>query len=343
MVLHFCINDRVCLVLRNVGHTLDTRSVTDDMLKEFETHTDLALEANRGNLQQLSGVERKLRDDGKVKITTIRVVDEQAAQQIGKPIGNYITLEAPGLRTKDEHLQEHVRRCFAEELQTLVNAVSNHANAKVLVIGLGNYRVTPDALGPLVVEHVQVTRHYFETMPQQVENHLRPVSAIAPGVLGTTGIETSEIVKGIVDNVKPDLVIAIDALASRSLMRVHTTIQMTDVGIEPGSGVGNRRKALNRETLGVPVIAIGVPTVVYASTIVHQAMELLSEHFRQHIPSNRKILGILDDISDEERIAVVKEVLEPLGQDMLVTPKDIDSFMADMSLVIANGINQILH
>ncbi len=309
----------------------------------YETHTDLALEANNGDLQSLPGIESSVSEEQGIKITKIKVVDEQAARKIGKQKGTYVTLEAPGLRQKDAKLMERTRTVFAEQLREMIRSVSEDRLAKVLVIGLGNDRVTPDALGPIVVEHTLVTRHYFEWMQSERDSDLRVVSAIAPGVLGTTGIETGEIVRGICEHVKPDMVIAIDSLASRSLERVHTTIQMADTGIQPGSGIGNKRKALNRETLGVPVIAVGVPTVVFASTIVNNCMEMMKRHFQRNAQNSKQLLGSLHELAQEERLAVFKEVLQPLGNDLLVTPKDIDQFMSDIGQLIADGMNDALH
>jgi spore protease len=203
--------------------------------------------------------------------------------------------------------------------------------------------VTPDSLGPLVVENVLVTRQYFELMPDQVAPGYRQISAIAPGVLGITGIESSEIVQGIVERTKPDLIIAIDALASRSLERVNTTIQIADIGIHPGSGIGNKRRGLTKEVLGVPCIAIGVPTVCYASTIVNNVMEMMKKHFGGDQNQTREIMGLLDSISENERLALVKEVLEPLGHDLIVTPKEIDEFIEDIANIVASGLNASLH
>jgi spore protease len=215
--------------------------------------------------------------------------------------------------------------------------------ASVLIVGLGNWNVTPDSLGPLVVENVMVTRQYFELMPDRVAPGYRQVSAVAPGVLGLTGIESSETVQGIVEQTRPELIIAIDALASRSLERVNTTIQIADIGIHPGSGVGNKRKGLTQEILGVPCIAIGVPTVCYASTIVNNAIELMKSHFGEGAPETGKIMGMLHDIPEGERLALVKEVLEPLGHDLIVTPKEIDEFIEDIANIVATGLNAALH
>jgi spore protease len=176
-----------------------------------------------------------------------------------------------------------------------------------------------------------------------VSEGYREVSAIAPGVLGTTGIESSEIVQAIVEKSKPDLVIAIDALASRSLQRVNTTIQIADTGIHPGSGIGNKRKGLTKEILNVPVIAIGVPTVVYASTIVNNSIDLMVSHFQKETNKSDQILGMLNHLDENERLLLVREVLNPLGQDLLVTPKEIDQFIEDVANIIASGLNAALH
>ena len=216
-------------------------------------------------------------------------------------------------------------------------------DAKALIIGLGNWNVTPDALGPIVVENVLVTRHLFELVPDQVHDGYRQVSALAPGVMGLTGIETSEIVQGIVERSRPDLVIAIDALASKALERVNTTIQIADTGIHPGSGIGNKRKGIDLETLGIPVIAIGVPTVVFASTIVNSSIELLINHMKQQTSNTKSIFGALDELAEQERLQFVKEVLGPLGHDLLVTTKEIDEFIEDIANIIATGLNSALH
>ena len=170
-----------------------------------------------------------------------------------------------------------------------------------------------------------------------------PVSAVAPGVLGITGIESSEIVHGIVEKTKPDLVIAIDALASKAVERVNTTIQIADTGIHPGSGIGNKRKGLTKEILGVPVIAIGVPTVVYASTIVNNTLEMMSSHFKKQNANSDQILGLVNQMEENERLQLVREVLSPLGHDLLVTPKEIDEFIEDIANIIASGLNASLH
>jgi spore protease len=312
------------------------------------THTDLALEArdlaSRRLGDTIPGIMSEVDEsEGDIKITKIHVDTVEAGQRIGKLPGRYITIEVPGLRHKDTDLQDRVATKFAQVFERFLEHLQIRKDARVLIIGLGNWNVTPDALGPLVVENVMVTRHYFELMPDQVSPGYRAVSAVAPGVLGTTGIESSEIVQGIVEKSKPDLVIAIDALASRSLERVNSTIQIADTGIHPGSGIGNKRKGVTKEILGVPVIAIGVPTVVYASTIVNNAIDMMHHHFAQQTSNTKEILGLLDNMQEQERLALVKEVLNPVGHDLLVTPKEIDQFIEDIANIIASGLNAALH
>jgi len=317
-------------------------------LQSYSTRTDLALDArdlataaNRG--EAIPGIETETKRENGVRVTKIKVLNEEGSRALGKQPGHYITIEVPALRQKDSDLQNRVATKFAQEFERFLLDIGIPQDAKVLIIGLGNWNVTPDALGPLVVENVMVTRHYFELMPGDVGPGYRPVSAVAPGVLGTTGIESSDIVQGIVEKSRPDLVIAIDALASRSLERVNTTIQIADTGIHPGSGIGNKRKGLTKESLGVPVIAIGVPTVVYASTIVNSAFDMMRKHFSEQTSNTGQILGLLDGMQEEERLMLVKEVLNPVGHDLLVTPKEIDEFIEDIANIIASGLNASLH
>ena len=276
------------------------------------------------------------------------MTNEAASRQIGRVLGHYVTLEVPGLRNQDTELQERVSAAFSQEFTKFLAKIGVPANAKTLIVGLGNWNVTPDALGPLVVENVLVTRHYFELAPDQVAPGYRQVSAIAPGVLGITGIESSEIVQGIVDRTKPDVIIAIDSLASRSLERVNTTIQIADIGIHPGSGIGNKRRGLTKDILGIPCIAIGVPTVCYASTIVNNVFDMMASHFNQahhdgSASQTKQIMGLLTELNETDRLGLVKEVLQPLGHDLIVTPKEIDEFIEDVANVIASGLNLSLH
>jgi len=225
-------------------------------------YTDLAMEVAEGlGDEHLAGIEMDTVQQGNVKVTTIHVVDEQGEKILGKPMGSYITIESPSIKENDFLAHEEIMGILVRQLALLRDGLGIDEDAAVLVIGLGNKDVTPDALGPQVVSKVLVTRHIMEALPDELSSGLRPIAALAPGVMGMTGIETAEVVKGLVNNVRPQLVIAIDALAARSINRINQTIQMTDTGISPGAGVGNRRAALDKETLGVPVIAIGVPIV----------------------------------------------------------------------------------
>ncbi|WP_151735931.1 GPR endopeptidase [Paenibacillus tengchongensis] len=321
-------------------------------LQLYSVRTDLALEAKelaQGPQQTpIPGVNEEVDEADGIKVTRLAVANQVGSQAIGRAIGNYVTLEVPGLRGGDTGLAQRVSEVFAREFEHFLERIGINKDSSVLIVGLGNWNVTPDSLGPLVVENTLITRQFFELLPDQVAPGYRKVSAIAPGVLGLTGIESSEVVQGIVDRTKPDVIIAIDALASRSLERVNTTIQIADIGIHPGSGIGNKRRGLTREILGVPCIAIGVPTVCYASTIVNNVLEMMKNHFGQvangtGAAHTKQIMGMLDDISENERLALVKEVLEPLGHDLIVTPKEIDEFIEEIANIVASGLNASLH
>jgi spore protease len=321
----------------------------DNDLSMYNVRTDLALEAKEiamqstGSTGELPGVWSETEKSNGISVSRMHIQTEEGAQKIGKMIGHYVTLEVPELRQMDTTFQDKVAKSFAKEFEAFLKRVGINETSSVLIVGLGNWNVTPDALGPLVVENVMVTRHYFELMPDQVSPGYRSVSVIAPGVLGTTGIESSDIVLGIVQKSKPDLVIAVDALAAKSLERVNTTIQIADTGIHPGSGIGNKRKGLTQDILGVPCIGIGVPTVVSASTIVNNTMDMVFEHMKKQTPNTEPLFGVFGKMEDTERLQLVKEVLQPLGQDLLVTPKEVDKFMEDIANIIASGLNAALH
>lgn len=304
--------------------------------------TDLALEAHEAAGRRedgIPGLTVATEREEQITVTRMTVETEEASHRIGKVPGRYTTIEVPDLRRKDPALQERVAVRFSRELEGFIRVPED---AVVLVVGLGNWNVTPDALGPLVVESLFVTRHLFHLMPESVDKGFRSLCAMAPGVLGITGIETTEMVRGIVDRVQPDLVIAVDALASRSLNRVNSTIQIADSGIRPGAGVGNQRRALNRETLGVDVVAVGVPTVVDAATIASDAIDLLLSRLEDRLPGNG--LGtLLNPFNLEEKRALIEEVLQPLGNNLMVTPKEIDEFVEDIAHVVAMGLNVALH
>ncbi|MFZ5814265.1 MAG: GPR endopeptidase [Bacillota bacterium] len=301
-------------------------------------YTDLAMEATaalRGDAQtEVTGVSMKEFRYEAATVSWVEVLNPEGERRIGKPVGNYITIEAPGLRQRNRALQEAVGKILVEHLAKLLDLQDN---SSALVVGLGNWNATPDALGPKVTAKLLVTRHLREFVPADLAGGLRSVAAISPGVLGITGIETAEVIHGIVERIKPSVVICIDALAARSVERIGTTIQIADTGINPGSGIGNARRALNRQTLGVPVIALGVPTVVHAANIVHDAFEAMASRHQ----AGKPFFPLLT--SPEERRQMVSEVLSPTVGELVVTPKEIDDMIEDMSKVIAGSLNAVLH
>lgn len=350
-----------------------------DEEKKFQVRTDLAIEAKdmyveqeESNDQEIKGVTIKERQENNMTISYVQI-DETGAASLDKKAGNYITIHSEGVKKQDTKMQEETAKVLAKELVELIKQCNVPKDAKCLVVGLGNWNVTPDALGPMAAEKVLVTSHLFKLQPEYVDDGYRPVSAMTPGVMGLTGIETSDIIYGVIEKTKPDFVIAVDALASRSVERVNATIQLSDSGIHPGSGVGNKRKELSKETLGIPVIALGVPTVVDAVSITSDTIDYLLKHFGREWkekdkpskaltpagmrfgkrkltdedlpdPEHRKaVLGMVGELSDEEKRSLIEEVLTPLGHNLMVTPKEVDGFMKDMAHVIAEGLNAALH
>lgn len=290
--------------------------------------TDLAREARDLAGGSLDGIRQETEQRGALRIERITIETMAAATRLDKPEGQYITIDADDIPARDPQLFADVSKQIAEELERLLENVQDGAD--VMVIGLGNRFVTPDALGPETVDRIYVTRHIRTNAPELAPEGLRAVSAMAPGVLGTTGMETVEVVKGLVEHARPAAVICIDALAARSTDRINRTVQLNDSGISPGSGIGNLRDMLSAETLGVPVIAIGIPMVVYASTIAVDTIGLIAD--RAQIPDGG---GALRSLASE----VVREHFGP----MIVTPKEIDLLIDDAAEMLAGGINQMLH
>lgn len=286
------------------------------------------------------GVEMENAGDDEVKITRIRITSPTGEASIGKPMGNYITLEVPSLKDNDTEVYRKTIYAMANELKRIIPLKDD---SKILIIGLGNWNVTPDALGPKVISNLMVTKHLLEYLPDQVDKGIRPVSAISPGVLGTTGIETGEIVMGIVDKVKPDVLIAIDALAAKNMQRVNTTIQIADTGIAPGSGVGNKRMEISKNTINMPVVAIGVPTVVDAATMASETIDLVLDSMIKQAKQGTEFYNMLKDVNRDEKYGMIKELLEPYVGNLIVTPKEIDDVVKRVSKVIANGLNIALH
>lgn len=306
--------------------------------------TDLAIEERelyreRENIE-VEGVKVERQENDEYDITRVEIINEIGREKMNKPIGNYITIESDALKNADEDLKDKISKVLAKELKSLIKP---DKLTKTLVVGLGNINVTPDALGPKVVEKIYVTRHFFKAYGKTEDETLADVSAIAPGVMGITGIETVETIKGIVEKTKPDLIIAIDALASRKTERLNTTIQITDTGISPGSGVGNARKELNEAYLGVPVFALGVPTVVDAVTITNDMINLIIESMKEESGNDSQLYKMLDSLKDEERYGYIKDILTPSMYDLVVTPKEIDDIITDLTQIISNGINISLH
>lgn len=311
----------------------------------FNIRTDLAVEARdvyrNSNNKEVPGVKVDVENDGEdIKITIVKIMDEIGSKIIGKPLGTYITMEVPGIIHYDADLHDRLSKSLAKQLCRLINL---NKNQTALIVGLGNWNVTPDSLGPKVMSKLMITRHLKKYMPDQIEEGINSVCAISPGVLGITGIETAEIIQGVISKIKPDLIIAIDALSSRKMERVVTTIQIGDTGISPGSGVGNKRMELTKETLGIPVIAIGVPTVVDAATMSNDTIDLMIDKLIELSKNNKDFYNMLKSVNKDEKYAMIKEILNPYIGDLMVTPKEIDSLIEDISKVIANGLNISLH
>ncbi|MHB8918686.1 MAG: GPR endopeptidase [Desulfocucumaceae bacterium] len=311
-----------------------------EFFKNFSINVDLALEAReivQGQTgQEIPGVRVDRETYNHASVTVVVIQEKSAEAIMGKPVGTYITIEAPEIGGRDPQVHHQIGLVVAEMLGRLINLPEP---SNILIVGLGNWNATPDALGPKVVSQTMVTRHIFNYAPQELQPGMRSVSALAPGVLGITGIETAEIIKGVVDRIKPDLVIAIDSLAARNVARIATTIQIADTGVNPGSGVGNQRMGINKESLGVNVVAIGVPTVVHGAVIAQDTLEQFMEQLKTN-PSTYKLYSMLNPNTAQE---VIQKVLEPFGGRLMVTPKEIDDLIERASKIVAGGITQALH
>ena len=321
------------------------------MTKNYSVRTDLALEERErfeSDQVEISGVilEEDYDESSETRITRVIIETENGAKAMGKPAGTYLTLESPALAVPDEEEQmrisEKIRDCISELLRKNFETKEGkeEEDLSILVVGLGNRNITPDALGPCVADHLNVTRHIIREYGKYAMGveHAKLVSAIVPGVMGQTGMETTEIVRGIVRETRPDFVIAVDALAARNSRRLNRTIQIADTGIHPGSGVGNYRNGMTKESLGVPVIGIGVPTVVDAATIVNDTMFNLIAAMSQSKAFD--ILGdSLKELNDGEKYELIRELLSPNLNAMFVTPKDIDESVKRLSYTISEGIN----
>ncbi|MGN1147263.1 MAG: GPR endopeptidase [Lachnospiraceae bacterium] len=295
----------------------------------FQGRTDLALEARESITEAdstLRGVkmEEEYDEETDIKVTRVEIMTKNAAKTMGKPMGTYITIEAPGMLEPDEGYHREISEVIAAQLLEIIPNAKEEQ--EILVVGLGNREVTADALGPHVVDNLFITRHIVKEYGKAAYNRekLNIVSSIEPGVMGKTGMEAAEIIRGVVEQTSPDVMVVIDALAARSTKRLNRTIQITNTGIHPGSGVGNNRNALTEENMGIPVIAIGVPTVVDAATIVGDALEKM-----------------LEEAKSADAPFYMEECRNSLTElhNMYVASKDIDAVIKRVSFTVSEGIN----
>lgn len=331
-------------------------------LSKYNIRTDLIVDVIDNN----SNINKETDTYDGVKITRVEV-EKDMEEELNKKKGTYITIEFDDVTNYED--REKIGKCFENEIKKLLNKFNIKDDDDCLIIGLGNEKSTPDALGPLSVKNILVTRHLFILNTNHKEG-LRSVSAVIPDVMGNTGIETSDIIKSIVNTINPKFIITIDALASSSINRLNKTIQMTDTGIHPGSGIGNSRKEINKDTIGVPVIAIGVPTVVESSIIVNDTIKYLLKHI-SYIKNNfskskltytkfgnyldkiknsdlskeekKEILGMIGELSEEDKLSLINEVLTSINYNLMVTNTEIDYLILKLSEIIANSLNNALH
>lgn len=331
-------------------------------LSKYNIRTDLIVDIIDNN----SNINKETDTYEGVKITRVEVKKDME-EELNKKKGTYITIEFDDVTNYED--REKIGKCFENEIKKLLNKLNIKDDDDCLIIGLGNEKSTPDALGPLSIKNILVTRHLFILNTNHKEG-LRSVSAVIPDVMGNTGIETSDIIKSIVNTIKPKFIITIDALASSSINRLNKTIQMTDTGIHPGSGIGNSRKEINKDTIGVPVIAIGVPTVVESSIIVNDTIKYLLKHI-SYIKNNfskskltytkfgnyldkiknsdlsqeekKEILGMIGELSEEDKLSLINEVLTSINYNLMVTNTEIDYLILKLSEIIANSLNNALH
>lgn len=331
-------------------------------LKKYDIRSDLVLDSIENNR---SNIKSDIYEKDGIKVTMVDV-DRDNSSLLNKKEGKYITIEFDDVT--DSGNRDRVKDIFTSELKTMIDSLKLKKDYTALVIGLGNEKSTPDSLGPKVIQNTLITR-YLYVLGENVSDGIRSVSGISPGVMADTGIETVDIISSIVERIKPDIVIAVDALAASSITRINKSIQITDTGIHPGSGVGNMRKEIGFDTLGIPVIAIGVPTVVSSSIIVYDTIDFLFKHI-SYIKDNQnknkliysrnnyydkikdrdlsnkergELAGLLGTLSEEEKRGLINEVLDSLSYNFIVTPKEIDFIIDKLAIVISSGINNSLH
>ena len=342
-----CIVSKFMVKIREESYRKD--DIMEKTLTSWTPRTDLALEIgmelNKNHTEDegyhIEGVEVKVTSDETYPITTtyVHIQNELGAKNMGKPIGHYITVESQEMKNNNPEVHQEIIHSVSTEIKKLL---PKKADLHVLVVGLGNRYATPDRLGPEVSGKVLVTRHLKEHAPEAIDESVNTLSSLTPGVMGLTGIETGEIIKGVVEKIKPDCVIAIDALAARSPERINTTIQISDTGISPGAGIGNKRKELSEATMGCPVIAIGVPTVIDTATLVNDTLDQMIHQMLEHAP-NHTFYNLLKEAGEQEKYSMIREILIPQLGNLFVTAKDIDEIIMYLTTIIFNSINIAVH
>jgi spore protease len=304
----------------------------NNILNAFELNVDLAVEAHelaRGAANtEIPGVIEQVEEKEYVKVNTITIKDKAGAEKMGKPIGTYVTIQSPPLKINDPYVKNEIIQAMEKSMQTLLGNRIKPGDT-ILLVGLGNWRATPDSLGPKFIEYSPITRHYHQHAPEALVEGMRPVCGIAPGVLGITGLETFEVIKGVVENIKPAAMVVVDALAATNVDRIGTTVQMSDTGIQPGAGIGNARIALTEQALGMPVIAIGCPTIVNASVIA-------SEAIRKFCFNSGAMFN------ETQALEATKTILSRFGGTLGVTPQEIDDIVENTSRILAMGVGKSL-
>ena len=328
-------------------------------MDKYKVRTDLATEAILN-----SGLVEEEKNINGINLKRI-IIDEENKDKVSIKSGMYYTIDTRSVQTHDTDDIEKCIGVLVKVLKEIMDEEGIKENDAGLIVGLGNINVTPDSLGPLVVDNVIVTRHMYLINPNEVSKGIREISALAPGVMGTTGIETFDVIESIVKKIKVDYLIVVDALASRAIDRVNKTIQVTNTGISPGSGVGNKRKEFSKETMGIPVIAIGVPTVVDAVTIASDTIDIIIKYLENEIKNNKEneieintennknyklnmkyreeLFGSVGALSEKEKRKLIDEILTPMGFNMMVTPKEVDLDISDLTEIISKAIDQAVH
>lgn len=327
------------ILLRN-GEFILKKSIRTDLAAEArELYFETAAEAERA--EEIKGVKTEIKKDGEdITITKVFVDKKDGEKILKKKAGAYVTLEFPKDFAGYNNLTQRLTKLCAAEIK---NLIGKKPPKNTLVIGLGNRNITADALGPKTIEGVLATRHLIKYMPEEIDGRISSVSAVSPGVLGLTGIETGEIVFGICEKTKPDLVIAVDALCARKVQRINSTIQISDTGIVPGAGVGNRRMEISRKSLNIPVIAVGIPTVVDAATVASDTFDVILSSLLNNAKENLSLYKILKAVKNEDNEGLISETLYASADNFIVTPKETDEAICRLSKIISDGINLALH